>query len=116
MVTVLQRIAWRLRPLTPLAVVLAAAGLATFGWSVLSADGDRVLIPGLLCAVWGAWLFTLITGFSSLQPPPDPAQPWRLRLRRRLAWAGYRIMAAAVIGGGLAAAFLTLRLLVLWGT
>lgn len=114
MLETLQKITLRLRLLLPLAVVLGCAGAAVFVWSVATADGDGYLAPGLLAAMWGAWLFTLVTGFRSVPPPAGDQQPFRTRFRSRMIRAGYTLMAWILLGAGLAALFLTWRLLVLW--
>ena len=109
----LQKVSGLLRPLTPLAVLLGLAGLGLFAWSAVTSDGDGYLIPGLLAALWGAWLFTLITGFRSVPPPAGGQERFAARFRTRLARAGYGLLAWIVVGAGLAALFMTYRLLTL---
>ena len=115
MIEALQKIAVRLRPLMPVAVLLGVAGCALFTWSAVTVKNDGYLAPGLLAALWGAWLFTLISGFSAVPPPARQQQPLRKRLRIQLARAGYTLMAWIILASGLVALFMTFRLLALWG-
>lgn len=114
MLELLQAIAVRLRVLTPLAVVLGAAGFALFVASVIDLAPESYLTPGLLLTIWGVWLFALITGFRGAPPAVTADLSWARRQRVRLARAGYVLMAWVVVGTGLAALFLSYRLGVLW--
>lgn len=114
MLELLQAIAVRLRALTPLAVALGAAGFALFAGSAVGIAPASYLTPGLLAAIWGVWLFALITGFRGVTPAAAPDLSWARRQRARLARAGYALMAWVVVGTGLAALFLSYRLGVLW--
>lgn len=114
MLETLQKIAVRLRPLMPLSVILGVIGAALFAWSAAVADGEGYLIPGLLVALWGAWLFALITGFREVPPSAHQHQPLTVRFRTRLARAGYGAMAGIILASGVAALFLSYRLLALW--
>lgn len=113
MVELLQAIALRLRPLMPLSVAVMLAGLGLFAASVTMTDRDGWLVAGLLAALWGGWLFTLLSGFHGPPPPADARQPLRMRLRLRLARAAHVVLAWVLIGAGLAGLFVTVRLVVL---
>jgi hypothetical protein len=113
-VEALQKLASHLRPLMPLSVAVGVAGCALFTWSAVTQQGDGYLAPGLLAAVWGAWLFTLISGFNDTPPQARRQQSWRTRLEVRLARTGYTVMAWIILVSGLVALFMTYRLLALW--
>lgn len=114
MLEFLQAIALRLRMLVPLAVVLGAAGFVLFAAAAVGLAPATYLTPGLLAAIWGVWLFALLTGFRGAPPASAPEQSWARRQRARLARAGNILMAWVVVGTGLAALFLSYRLGVLW--
>lgn len=114
MLELLQAIAYRLRALTPVAVVLGVAGFGLFAGAALGAAPEAWLTPGLLVAIWGVWFFALTTGFRSTLPVVRREQPWGTRFRARLARAGYVLMAWVVLGTGVAAILLSVRLLLLW--
>lgn len=109
----LHAVAERLGPLRPVALAALLAGLAGFVWAAWSAAADRYLIAALLTAVWGGWWFTLLAAFGRAPPDSRRAGSLRARLRRRLARAGYLTMAWLLLASGLAAAFLSVRLLTL---
>jgi hypothetical protein len=114
MLELLQAIAFRLRALTPVAVVLFVAGIAVFAGSAIGVVPEGYLTPGLLAAIWGVWLFVLTTGLRGALPVVSADQPWSVRLRTRLARAGYVLMAWVILGTGVAAILLSARLLLLW--
>lgn len=113
MLRLLQTLAIQLRPLAPLALAVFAVGVVAFAALVIRGAPDRHLAGALLAAIWGGWWLTLLTAFGRA-----PAEPWhagslRARLRRRLARAGYLTMAWLLVASGLAAALLSVRLLML---
>lgn len=110
----LEKITRGLRPLMPFSAVLGVAGAGLFAWSAAVAEADDYLIPGLLAALWGAWLFTLVTGFRDVPPPASGQQSLRARSRVRLARIGFGVLAWILLAAGLAALFMTWRLLVVW--
>lgn len=114
MLELLQAIAFRLRVLTPVAVVLGLAGIGVFAGSAIGVAPEAYLTPGLLAAIWGVWLFALTTGFRVALPVVRPDQPWGVRFRARLARAGYVLMAWVILGTGVAATLLSVRLIMLW--
>jgi hypothetical protein len=113
MVELLQAIAVRLRPLVPLSLAVTLAGLGLFAASALMVDGDAWLVAGLLAALWGGWLFALLTGFRVIPPAADVRQSLGSRLRLRLARAGYVALAWALLAAALVAGFVTFRLVTL---
>lgn len=113
----LQRIAIRLRPLLPLAVAVGVGGLAVFLWSStrnVPAERDTYLIPGLLATLWGALLFTFITGLRQVPALPAPQDSLWRRLRARLARGVQHVIAWLILGAAAAALFMSFRLLALW--
>jgi hypothetical protein len=106
-----------LRPVLPLAVVVGLAGVVLFLWSAAAGGGgqeDGRLILGLLATLWGALLFTLITGFRQVPAQADPQQRLAQRLKTRLARACYVVMAWLMLGAAAISVLMTYRLLALW--
>jgi hypothetical protein len=105
------------RPALPVSVVVSLAGVTLFLWSATAGGGgqeDGWLILGLLATLWGALLFTLITGFREVPGPAESRQRLVQRLKIRLARAGYVVMAWLMLGASAISLLMTYRLLALW--
>lgn len=113
MLELLHAIAYRMAALRPLALLALVAGLAGFVAAVVTGATDRALAAALLVAIWGGWWFTLLAAFRRAPPVPARHTNLRGRFRTRLSRAGYLTIAWLLLASGVAAAFLSVRLLTL---
>lgn len=99
MLFTLHRIARRLAWGRPLALILAAAGIAGAVISLFSGN-DRLsplLEPSLILALWGMMLFAFIQLFRRIPPPVLPHDSFMTKLGARMVLAGYTLLAFLVV-------------------
>lgn len=112
----LQRIAFLLRPLRWLLLLIAAGALVLAGVSLMDSDwsqGDTT-IPALLVFSWAITLYSFAGLFAFHPPLPESGAPWRARMSFQIRRGALWCLALVMLAMSLALVVLTWQLMRTW--
>lgn len=117
MIDQLQRAARALQFLRVPAIVLGLVALATLLVLMLaspSREGDRLLIPSIVCLLWSLSTYAFITMFREVPEKSGKRSRFFARVRRAIVRAGYWLLAVVFVTTTLAVTWLSFRILTVW--
>jgi hypothetical protein len=117
MIDKLQRVAQTIQILRLPSIAVGVFGLATvivIIFTSRSHEGDKFLIPGIICLLWAISTYTFIVTFRSVPEKGDQSLKFLAKLKRSATRAWYFFIGYVFIGTTLTAVWLSLRMIVIW--